>query len=1016
MRIKYVPILTLLLLFIAWGISARAAETRGPDLDAALREWHAVLQSLPAHPYSPVALNALLEALPPETSRQDRLVMLAEKFPDQPLGLYALETLWAESPDTALVEALMTRHADTKLGGLALDMLLTGTPDVEAYCARAFLLGEVRVAQLARVRLAEQHARGGDWMGALTLQMQAFAHALVNDVKQAGSRYFAMASYFKSAGLEPLQPDWSALMVADLPAQHDAVLHLLSVLERAQDANAPLHALIRACDDTAALGTLVADPAIDPESRARGALVLAKRRLLEGEEAAFLDATTAFAGLVEEVRGAGQTVAHLWLEYLSLPEAPIKNFSRNTREQVEQGHRFAAVKVTELLKELEGDGARGIALRAAKVFEVQGRSELEVAALARALALDPPAKGEEALYKRLASVQWMTLRDYAGAAESEAWLAKHMEGMVERELATFATAVAWYLAEAYAPCREWLTQARETATVKTRDRLLYLEALVLLREGRIAEAKAALDARLQDPIPSENEAQMRALRAYLQFTTLQEPEAMAGYLETVQAFPEDRVARTLSYFLGAARPQAQPPAVQAAAIGAPNLLLISVDTMRADHLASLGYPRPATPNIDALASRGVLCEQAFSTSSWTKPAHASVFTGLYPQAHGAMAHDEGLRPEFPVMAEILRGGGYTTLGVVSAPPLHRMFGFARGFQHYDDQTYLLDRQANLFMRADNPAQVDIHSGHTSTLITESALRMLDEAHTAGQPFFLFVNYFDAHHNYQPPGPVAKAWCSPYAGAQHGAIDQWNDTPAPLDLDAHEVDVPRLLDLYGAELHHVDHQVGRLLSYLRERSLLEKTIVVLFSDHGEEFLEHGQLAHGRTLHNEVIHVPLIFAGPGVPSGKRIPSPVSLVDVFPTTLPLLGLPPQEGVQGIDLLADAALASSDNRNLYAWLDLPPYRYHAVIHNDGKLIHNLSSGDSALYDLDQDPGETQDDTAYRPEVARQLEEELERFLADAANQRNLYIGTAETRVSVPAASLDEMKAQLQALGYVAP
>lgn len=1017
MRIERISLL--LFIITLFGISLPSPSdsyARWPTLEIPLREWNAVLQSMPAHPLSSLALNDLVNALPLDTTRTQKLRELAESFPDEPLGLYALDTLWTEAADSSLVEDLMHRHPDSKVGSMAFDLLLADAGNVEQRCAEALTLGDVRVAQWARVRLAKQCAHRADWSVALLLQLQAFIYALEHDVKLAGYWYPALAWYYEEAELLPLQSDWAALMVADLTAQRHAALRLLSSLQRAQDLTSPLHALISSCNDLDKLAAFVVDPSADPECRARGALALAHQELHASNQAAFLSAQTIFLNAIAELRDAPETYANLLLAYLALPLAQAAEFDRSTREQVEQGFRSASIALVSLLNQLEGDGGRGVALRAAKLFEAQGRSEPEIAALQRAIALGPSQGDKISLYKRLATVQWMLLRDYGGVAISEVWLAEHMEGMAERELAAYATAIAWYLAEEYGQCMESLLRARENATVKTRDRLLYLEALVLFRKGRISDAKALLDTRLQDLIPNDTEVQMRALSAYLQFAVLQESDAMAGYLETLQAFPEDRVARTLQYFLGAMRSPTPVPPIETKSTAAPNVLLISVDTMRADHLASLGYPRPATPNIDTLASRGVLCERAYSTSSWTKPAHASVFTGLYPQTHGAMKHDEGLQPEFPVMAETLQARGYTTLGVVSAPPLHRLFGFARGFQHYDDQTYLLDRQANLFMRSDNPRQVDIHSGYTSTLITESALRMLELARSPDRPFFLFVNYFDAHHNYLPPAPVAQEWCSPYAGAQHGEIDQWNDMPAPLDLDAHVVDVPRLRDLYSAELRHVDDQVGRLLNFLRDRSLLEDTIVVIFSDHGEEFLEHGHLAHGRTLHNEVIHVPLIFAGPGVPSGERITSPVSLVDLFPTLLQLLGMPPQEGVQGMPLLEGNKVAMHEDRDLFAWLDLPPYHYHALISNHDKLVRDMGTGNRILYDLLDDPGETRDDTPYHPEVARHFDERLEQFMVDAAHRRSLYLGTRETRVEAPQASLDEIQEQLRALGYVSP
>lgn len=1007
-------------MLVAWALAlgcAWAESLSGPwkELEAPLRDWSAVVQSMPAHPQSKLALDALSSAIPGNEPDEAKLLALALAYPDSPLGLYALESYWATSPVVEAIAPIWSEYADTRVGVLAFDLYVDATRDLEGACARALSFGEVRVAQHARVRLAETSAAQSDWLTGLTLQLHAFTDALLKDIKRAERLFHDLNFYFEQSALPQLQPEWSALMVQDVVAEHHAAKRLAVVMQQARDPMTPMNLIGQHLGDPNALAQLMADASIGVEFQARTALLLARHAVSEEDDASLIKYQDAFLALTEAWDGDKETLANLLLAFLDTGYGDTTAASARRPAEVEKNLQRAALRLSELLMTLEGDGGRGVAGRTAKCFERHGRYELEVQALERAIALGGTPEARIDLYKRLASTQWLHLRDYHAVAHAEAWLAENLEKSEERERAAFAEAVAWYLAEDYPKALTTLTRAGELASVLTRDRLLLTEILVRFRQGDIAPAAALLDARLQDPTPTDILPHLKTLRAYMRFAQQDYDKALDEYLEVVRAFPDDRISRPLKFFLSSYRGEASAAPTKAAPSQSPNILLVSVDTVRADHLSCLGYPRPITPNIDKLAERGALFERAYSTSSWTKPAHASLFTGLYPQVHGAMGHDEALLPEFSTLPEMLREAGYATMGVISAPPLHRMFGFARGFQHYDDQTYLLDRQANLFLRGDGANQVDIHSGSTSSLITDAALRMLSKQQGKQAPFFLFVNYFDAHHNYLPSAAQSRAWCEPYAGTQYGVIDPWNESPEPLSVSAEMLDVDRLRDLYAAEVNHVDAQVGRLITHLEENGLLEKTIIIVFSDHGEEFLEHGRLAHGRSLHEEVIRVPLVFAGPGIPKGERVRAPVSLVDVMPTTLSLLQIPFPETGQGEVLIEKNQVVALDERELYAWLHLPPFHHHATISGDSKLIRDMADGRRVLYDLRQDAAESIDKLAVFPEIGRELNEALERFLVDSAHQRSLHIGAKETRVDAAPESVEEMEAQLRALGYVA-
>jgi len=295
-------------------------------------------------------------------------------------------------------------------------------------------------------------------------------------------------------------------------------------------------------------------------------------------------------------------------------------------------------------------------------------------------------------------------------------------------------------------------------------------------------------------------------------------------------------------------------AAQAADTGRPNVLLITMDTTRADYFSSYGFPLPTTPHLDALAERGVRFSDASSQIPLTGPSHATLLTGLYPHQHGAIRNGVPLLQDIPTLAERMSAQGYRTAAFVSGWTLRRnLSGLARGFDTYDDQ--MQDRYRL------------VNSQRFAHQVTPPALEWLRD--NARRPFFLWVHYFDPHSPYKkrPESYAALEKASPSAMA---ALPQRNRN-------------------YASEIHHTDLWIGKLLQAIKELDLESETIVVVTADHGEALGEHGYVGHGRHVYQEILNVPLIVSWPGrLPQGKTVDVPVGLVDVAPTLMRLMDLP--------------------------------------------------------------------------------------------------------------------------------
>ena len=296
-----------------------------------------------------------------------------------------------------------------------------------------------------------------------------------------------------------------------------------------------------------------------------------------------------------------------------------------------------------------------------------------------------------------------------------------------------------------------------------------------------------------------------------------------------------------------------------------NLLLVMIDTLRADHLGAWGYPFPTSPRLDALARDGVRVSQFFSTSAWTRPGVASLITGQYPRTTGIYEERfDALAPELETLAERLHAHGYATLGITANPNINAWFGFDQGCDLYGDSGVRWPWMPAT--EGTRPLQPGVAGLDDATAVTDRALAALDRQRSErpGAPFYLQLLYVDPHRPYEPPASELAALTQ--AGSKHAA--------------------------YDGEIRHTDAEIGRLLDGLQSRGLLETTLVVVTSDHGEGLDDHPNVprsyAHGNIVYDSVLHVPLLFSRPDLPSGRVVDTLASSIDLVPTVLDLLGWP--------------------------------------------------------------------------------------------------------------------------------
>ncbi len=353
-----------------------------------------------------------------------------------------------------------------------------------------------------------------------------------------------------------------------------------------------------------------------------------------------------------------------------------------------------------------------------------------------------------------------------------------------------------------------------------------------------------------------------------------------------------------------------------------NLLLIVVDTLRSDHLPSYGYPRNTAPFLARLAGEGIQL-QGYAVSSWTRPSMATLFTGLYPQRHQAIGREDRLPAGVPFLAQVLESFGFSTSAIVTNGNASRELGFGRGYGAYQEML---------------PAEK-----LRAQPVVDAALGM---AGGLESPFYLYVHLMDPHDPYAPRAPWGAARnAEPYLQPQDVFRDQ-----LPLDDEV----LSRLVNQYDGEILEMDREIERLITSLRERGALDRTLVVVTSDHGEEFGEHGSLAHGKTVHEEVVQVPfLLWSREGLePYGSD--AGFHQVDFLPTVLEALGVPVPPDIDGVSWWAQIRdRRYRPRKELLFHLELDGYRDLGLAIGAGKVILRRAAPEALFFDLEAGSGE---------------------------------------------------------------
>ena len=392
-----------------------------------------------------------------------------------------------------------------------------------------------------------------------------------------------------------------------------------------------------------------------------------------------------------------------------------------------------------------------------------------------------------------------------------------------------------------------------------------------------------------------------------------------------------------------------------------NLVVVTIDTLRPDHLGCYGYQKIETPAIDGIARTGVLFENAVTQTPLTPPSHASIFTGLYPTKHHVRNTGGFILPaSSTTLAAILQQRGWHTAAFVSSAVLKKLFGFNQGFAVYDDQ---MPRPGNSREFLEDPER---SAGDT----IDRALQWLGTQ--SGKPYFLWVHLYDPHMPYRPPEPFKQ---------------QYRERP------------------YDGEIAYADHELARLLDAVRKKSPADKTLIAVLSDHGESLGEHGEYSHGVFLYDATLRIAFLMSGPGVPAGLRVKQQARTVDFLPTVLELMGSKPPAAVDGASLVSSFAgkevpTAVSYAETLYPKINMGWAELRAIRTNRWKYIR---APRPELYDLAQDPAENKNVIQSNAAEVQKLEAQLKNVTGSEGAEK------VET-TPVDQRTMD----QLKSLGYL--
>jgi len=410
-----------------------------------------------------------------------------------------------------------------------------------------------------------------------------------------------------------------------------------------------------------------------------------------------------------------------------------------------------------------------------------------------------------------------------------------------------------------------------------------------------------------------------------------------------------------------------------------NVVLVSLDTLRADRVGGYGYYRDTSPAFDVLIDSGITFDHAIAHAPHTNPSHMALFQSRLP----SQTSDEE-----PMLAEVMAANGYRTAAFTGGGHVSAKFGFGRGFDSYAEDV----------------------TGFGSTFgAIEEWVRKVGST-----PFFLFLHSYDIHLPYDPPAPFGSMFtAADYDGPVRGNTTKglahkvrrrkaYKDYTGPVEVPV--ADQRRYSDLYDGGIRYTDQYIARLVSLLRMLDLWDHTMLIVFSDHGEEFWDHGSVSHGHTLFQELIHVPLVFHVPGL-DGRRVGATVGLMDVAPTILELVGMAGPESFLGRSLVPEITGSGPiEDRDPVSEIG----RQRSLVRYPWKIVVDMKTKGYSLYNLESDPGEARNLESEEFEIASEMRVQLLHILAGFEDE--------DLDVDAVAESVEDknLRDQLRALGYI--
>ena len=448
----------------------------------------------------------------------------------------------------------------------------------------------------------------------------------------------------------------------------------------------------------------------------------------------------------------------------------------------------------------------------------------------------------------------------------------------------------------------------------------------------------------------------------------------------------------------------------------PNIVFVSIDSLRADHLGCYGYDKDTSPFLDSLAARGLRFENAVSTTSWTLPSHASMFTGLLGATHGLVDNGLSLSEDHITLAELLKSSGYHTAGFFGGPYLHPTFGLGQGFEVYESCMTTTAAEVDgeelrtSAMHPDGPSHADVTGPRTAERVRAWA----ETREGRDEPYLLFLHLWDVHYDYMAPEEYEAQFVDPaYAGPADGRLMA---NPA-IRSDMAAADLAHVLALYDAEIRFTDDVLRGILEDLEQRGMLENTLVLVTSDHGEEFFEHGLKGHNKTLFDEVLRVPMIVAWDGeLEAGRVLQDQVQLVDLLPTFAAVARVPETLPVQGVDLVPLFSGEPMPARDALSGLFIDGLTMRALRSNKRKVFRMRDDQPGLYIDLVKHPNESIDGaitpaSPLEQQVDRRRgEKQLEEAVKRAAQLKRALGKRPPNQIELSPQMLEE----LRGLGYV--